>query len=336
MAEARIGCIAILTRLWDQVKRRFSYMVENSQENQVLVDMDASASLPSSSSAVLECKYDVFLSFRGPDTRKGITFDIYDRLNTRGIKTFMDDRDLEVGDAISPTLIAAIKESRFAIVVLSQNYAFSTWCLEELREICLSMEDNRILPLFYNVDPTDVRYHKKGSFKEAFSKHVKSGRHRPEKVKEWKAALNKVANISGWNTTDHKTERALTEAILELLSSKIVPDAIESTGDFQAFEATRVAMDEVWDAFKDNKVTAIGVYGMGGVGKTTLVEHVGAQARKGGIFYYVTKSVVSQNPDFKKLQDTLAEQLGFELPKETETGRAARLKKEIKKREKYL
>ena len=108
MAEARTGCITILKWIWTQVKRRFSYMVENSQDNQVVVDMEASVSLPSSSSTVLECKYDVFLSFRGLDTRKGITFDIYDRLNTRGIKTFMDDRDLEVGDVISPTLIATV------------------------------------------------------------------------------------------------------------------------------------------------------------------------------------------------------------------------------------
>ncbi|KAL6203734.1 hypothetical protein ACLB2K_027433 [Fragaria x ananassa] len=77
-------------------------------------------------------KYDVFLSFRGVDTRKGITIDIYDGLNQRGIKAFMDDPDLKIGDAISRTLIEAIEGSRFAIVVLSQNYASSTWCLEEL------------------------------------------------------------------------------------------------------------------------------------------------------------------------------------------------------------
>nr|XP_004295234.2 PREDICTED: probable disease resistance protein At4g27220 isoform X1 [Fragaria vesca subsp. vesca] len=335
MAEARIGCIAIIKWIWTQVKRRFSYMVENSQDNQVLVDMDASASLPSSSSPV-EWKYDVFLSFRGSDTRKGITVDIYDGLNRGGIKAFMDDPDLVVGDSISPTLIAAIKGSRYAIVVLSQNYASSAWCLEELREICLSMEDNRILPLFYHVDPTDVRYQKKGSFKEAFYKHETSGQHRMEKVKEWKAALNKVANISGWNTTDHKTERALTEAIVKLLSSKIVPDAIESTRDFQAFEATRIAMDEVMKALKDDEVTAVGVYGMGGVGKTTLVEHVGAHARKSGIFDHVIMGVLSQTPDLAKIQGTLSELLSFKFEEDTEIGRAARLSKEIRRRQRIL
>nr|XP_011470932.1 PREDICTED: probable disease resistance protein At4g27220 [Fragaria vesca subsp. vesca]XP_011470933.1 PREDICTED: probable disease resistance protein At4g27220 [Fragaria vesca subsp. vesca]XP_011470934.1 PREDICTED: probable disease resistance protein At4g27220 [Fragaria vesca subsp. vesca]XP_011470935.1 PREDICTED: probable disease resistance protein At4g27220 [Fragaria vesca subsp. vesca] len=328
------------------MKRPFSCMVGNSQDNQVVVDKEmemgpmpgggaSSVAASSSSSSARCCKYDVFLSFRGPDTRKGITFDIYERLNCRGIKTFMDDRDLEVGDTISPTLIKAIKESRFAIVIFSLNYASSTWCLEELIEICLSMEDNRILPLFYHVDPTDVRY-QKGSFKEAFSEHVKSGRHRPEKVQEWKAALYKVANISGWSTTDHKTERGLVEAIVDLLSSKVVPDAIESTGDFQAFEATRQAMNKVMKALIDDKVTYVGVHGMGGVGKTTIVRHVAAQVCKNGTFNHWTMATISQNLDFKKIQGTLAELMGFKLQEETEDGRATRLHKEIMRREKLL
>ncbi|XP_004296346.1 PREDICTED: TMV resistance protein N-like [Fragaria vesca subsp. vesca] len=281
-------------------------------------------------------KYDVFLSFRGIDTRKGITIDIYDGLNRRGIKAFMDDPDLKVGDAISRTLIEAIEGSRFAIVVLSQNYASSTWCLEELREICECMKDqSRILPLFYHVDPTDVRYQKR-SFEEAFSNHETSGRHGTEKVKQWRDALNKVANFSGWNTNDYKTHKELVNVIVEFVSTKVVPDAIESTGDFKVFKATRQAMDEVQEALKEYNVTAIGVYGMGGVGKTTLVEHVSAQARKSGSFDYVTKCVVSQNPSFGILQDALAEQLGFKLHEETEIGRSARLHKEIMRRTKIL
>ncbi|PRQ35278.1 putative toll-like receptor, P-loop containing nucleoside triphosphate hydrolase [Rosa chinensis] len=250
-------------------------------------------------------KYDVFLSFRGVDTRKGITVDIHDRLNRSGIKTFMDEQDLQVGDAISPTLLAAIKESRFAI--------------------------NRILPLFYHVEPSDVRYQNKGSFEEAFSKHKTSGRHELEKVKQWRDALYKVANFSGWNTSDYKTHKKLVDAIEEFLRSKVLTDAIESTRDFKTFKATRKAMDEVMKALKDDEVTTIGVYGMGGVGKTTMVRHVGAQAQKRGIFHHVIMAVVSQSPDLEKIQRTLAELLGVKLSEVTEIGRAARLSKQMRR-----
>ncbi|KAL6200798.1 hypothetical protein ACLB2K_030579 [Fragaria x ananassa] len=167
----------------------------------------------SSSSSTRGWKYDVFLSFRDTGARKGIANDICNRLSRSGIKTFMDEQGLEIGDVISPALIKAIKESRFAIVIFSQNYASSAWSLEELRQICLSMEDNRILPLFFEVDPTDVRHQKK-SFEEAFSKHETSGRHESDKLNQWRAALSKVANISGWNTNDFKTHEELVDNIV--------------------------------------------------------------------------------------------------------------------------
>ncbi|KAM5582483.1 hypothetical protein ABKV19_002744 [Rosa sericea] len=151
----------------------------------------------------VQWKYDVFLSFRGPDTRRSITSYLYYRLQRRGIKTFMDDPDLQVGDVISPALLKAIEGSRFAIVVLSEKFAHSTWCLEELTKICECMEgSNRIFPLFYNVEPSDVRYRTK-SFGEAFNKHASYGRHTLQNVRRWNDALNKVSSFSGWHTKNY-------------------------------------------------------------------------------------------------------------------------------------
>ncbi|KAM5582465.1 putative disease resistance protein [Rosa sericea] len=337
-----IGVIATIKWIWTLVKHRLGYMVEKheptSQDNQEFVNIDASRPLPSpsaESSAARRWNYDVFLSFRGPDTRKGITFELYDRLHRRGIKTFIDDQDLQVGDTISPTLLKAIEESRLAIVVLSEKYASSTWCLEELTKICECMkDDNRILPLFYNVEPTDVRYQKR-SFEEAFTKYENSGRHRSEKVQQWRDALNKVAHFSGWDSKKYKTERELIEDIVEYVCSKVQPIAI-NMGDFEEFEATRQAMNMVMKGLEDDEVTAVGVYGMGGVGKTTMVKHVSDQARKNGIFRHVIMATISQSPDLRKIQDQLADLLGFEFKEETEIGRAARLSKEIMRRNKIL
>ncbi|PRQ35070.1 putative P-loop containing nucleoside triphosphate hydrolase [Rosa chinensis] len=95
-------------------------------------------------------------------------------------------------------------------------------------------------------------------------------------------------------------------------------------------------MNEVMKALTDDEVTAVGVYGMGGVGKTTMVKHVVAHARKSGIFDCVIMGVVSQSPDYRKIQGTLADLLGVTLGAETEIGRAAGLSKEMKRRNKIL
>jgi hypothetical protein len=61
----------------------------------------------------------------------------------------MDDK-LDMGDKIGPTLLKAITESRVAIVVLSEKYASSKWCLLELEKIIECMETNQqiVMPVF--------------------------------------------------------------------------------------------------------------------------------------------------------------------------------------------
>uniref|UniRef100_A0A6N2LLC9 TIR domain-containing protein n=1 Tax=Salix viminalis TaxID=40686 RepID=A0A6N2LLC9_SALVM len=79
--------------------------------------------------------YDVFLSFRGEDTRKTITDHLYSALIQAGIHTFRDDNELPRGEEISPQLLRAIEGSRISVVVFSTNYASSRWCLDELVKI---------------------------------------------------------------------------------------------------------------------------------------------------------------------------------------------------------
>ena len=147
-------------------------------------------------------KYDVFLSFRGEDTRKSFTDHLYAALKNKGIFVFRDDKELEKGGSISPGLLKAIEESRISVIVLSKNYASSTWCLDELAKIveCKNRED-KILPIFYDVEPTMVRK-QTTSFGEAFAKHEEVFRNNVEKVQKWRDALKVVANKSGWELKD--------------------------------------------------------------------------------------------------------------------------------------
>lgn len=156
-----------------------------------------SRSLSSSSSSSFTPQiFDVFLSFRGADTRKNFISFLYKALESKGIRTFKDDKELERGRPISPELLQAIKGSRIAVVVVSVNYAASFWCLEELKEI-LKLENQGLLtviPIFYEIDPSAVR-RQIGVVAKHFKKHEK--RESKERVKSWKEALNKLANLSG-------------------------------------------------------------------------------------------------------------------------------------------
>lgn len=81
------------------------------------------------------CEYDVFLNFRGRDTRHDFTDFLYDRLVDAGVNTFRDEEKLPVGDVISDRLEHAINNSELYIPIFSRNYASSKWCLRELKLI---------------------------------------------------------------------------------------------------------------------------------------------------------------------------------------------------------
>ena len=170
----------------------------------LMVTESASSSSPSSSSTSgCNYEYEVFLSFRGTETRKTFTHDLYTALKKKGIYTFRDDEQLERGTFINEELSKAIKESRFAIVIISNDYASSSWCLTELAEIveCMEMKKLTILPVFHYVDPSDVR-NQRGTFAEAFAKHEERFKETIADVGEWRVALTKVANIAGWDLRD--------------------------------------------------------------------------------------------------------------------------------------
>ncbi|KAF3455379.1 hypothetical protein FNV43_RR00002 [Rhamnella rubrinervis] len=149
-------------------------------------------------------KYDVFLSFRGEDTRLNFTGFLYAALCQKGIfYTFKDDYELEKGKDIGPKLMNAIEDSHYAVVVLSKNYAASTWCLNELAKIVDCMGDSgRIQTIFYHVNPSNVRK-QMGSFGQALAEHQKNPRNSSEDVKRWRNALTKVADLSAWHVEDH-------------------------------------------------------------------------------------------------------------------------------------
>uniref|UniRef100_A0A803KUZ5 NB-ARC domain-containing protein n=1 Tax=Chenopodium quinoa TaxID=63459 RepID=A0A803KUZ5_CHEQI len=104
------------------------------------------------------------------------------------------------------------------------------------------------------------------------------------------------------------------------VSQPAPPPSIEMmpTGDFDAFESTKVAMGKIIEALKHDDNQIIGVYGMGGVGKTSLIREVAKYAKITGMFDEVVIATVSRNPVMLKIQREIAEGLGLQLKEETE------------------
>eukprot|EP00261_Vitis_vinifera_P039382 XP_019080625.1 PREDICTED: probable disease resistance protein At4g27220 isoform X4 [Vitis vinifera] len=93
----------------------------------------------------------------------------------------------------------------------------------------------------------------------------------------------------------------------------------------EALESRMLTLNEVMKALRDAKINKIGVWGLGGVGKTTLVKQVAEQAAQEKLFDKVVTAAVLETPDLKKIQGELADLLGMKFEEESEQGRAARL-----------
>jgi len=147
--------------------------------------------------------YDVFVTFRGEDTRNNFTDFLFEALETKNISVFRDDTNLQKGESIKPELLHAIEVSQVFVVVFSRNYASSTWCLRELEKICecVHVSGKQVLPVFYNIDPSEVRK-QSGIYGEAFTIHEQRFQQEFQMVSKWREALKQVGSISGWDLRD--------------------------------------------------------------------------------------------------------------------------------------
>ncbi|MCI10364.1 TMV resistance protein N, partial [Trifolium medium] len=123
---------------------------------------------------------------------------LYSSLQNAGIYAFRDNDEIQRGDQISISLLQAIGRSRISIVVLSTNYANSRWCMLELEKI---MEIGRtkglvVVPVFYEVDPSEVR-HQKGQFGEKFDDLLSKISVDESTKSNWKRDLIDIGGIAG-------------------------------------------------------------------------------------------------------------------------------------------
>ncbi|XP_056171304.1 disease resistance protein RPV1-like [Syzygium oleosum] len=215
--------------------------------------------------------YDAFLNFRGPDTRKGFADFLYMHMTSKGIRIFRDAEELQPGERISE-ILRAIESSKIYILVFSENYAASKWCLKELTQIvkCTCQSTGKvILPIFYDVDPSDVKL-ETDLYKSALAKHEEDLG--CAVVKPWKEALTTVTGFKGWHLKDQWQGKAVEDITQEVLRVITIRK--------RDLPANLVGIDGPIEDIKkllhgcDADVGFVIIHGIGGVGKTTLAKAV--------------------------------------------------------------
>ncbi|KAH1045442.1 hypothetical protein J1N35_036226 [Gossypium stocksii] len=222
-----------------------------------------------SSSSSCPLKHQVFLSFRGEDTRLNFTAHLLKALKDTGMNIFFDEETLEKGDQLSQALSLAIAAANLSIIVLSVNYASSKSCLAELSGI-MRRKDTQghiVLPIFYHVDPSHVR-NLGGSFKTSFNHHESNRLHQ---VQRWKTAFSEVDKLKGWHIEGGKFDRPETEYIKDIVEY-VIKKLMSSK--FRSAFAELVGIDDqkktILRLIEQEDSRLIGLWGQGGVGKTTL------------------------------------------------------------------
>ncbi|XP_057991688.1 disease resistance protein RPV1-like [Hevea brasiliensis] len=217
-------------------------------------------------------KWDFFISFRGDDTRYGIISHLSKSLKDKQIKTFTNE-ELHKGEEISPELSKIIRESSVSIVIFSENYADSPWCLDELVEILKCKEESGqiVLPVFYKVDPTDVQKFT-GNFEKAFAIAMHGEKGSSQKVDNWKHALMEVSNLSGWDLQNMKYESKLVEEIVNDVLEKF---SYMPKNDY-SYDHNLIGIESHVEKVEwlSNDKQVMGIWEMGGTGKTTVAQEL--------------------------------------------------------------
>ncbi|XP_027908441.1 TMV resistance protein N-like isoform X2 [Vigna unguiculata] len=225
----------------------------------------------SSSSYKLPEKYDVLINFTGDDIHRKFVSHLDSVLTSVGISTFLHHQNSVKATHIQQPIL---KNCRVAIVVFTQTYSQSAWCLNQLQQIIKWHETylRHVLPVYYEIQPSDVRL-QKGDFGKALkatAQQTFSGQQLEDAMSRWSYALTKAANFFGWDENNHRSDAELVDKIVKSLLNLPVLSATRFPVGLQSHVEDLIRTINS----KSREVCTIRICGQGGSGKTTLAKAI--------------------------------------------------------------
>ncbi|VVB10063.1 unnamed protein product [Arabis nemorensis] len=145
-----------------------------------------------------------------------------------------------------------IERASASVVVFSKNYLSSTSCLDKLVRVlqCRRKNSQLVVPVFYGVSPSDV----------VVSEHESA-----DQLREWSSALQELRELPGHQSREECGDCELVEEIVKDVYEKIFPT--ENIGINSRLRGiAHLLCKQTWG------IRRIGIWGMPGIGKTTLAK----------------------------------------------------------------
>ncbi|XP_010428184.1 PREDICTED: putative disease resistance protein At4g11170 [Camelina sativa] len=206
-------------------------------------------------SSSIQQKCDVFVSFKKSDTGKCFVSHLYRSLDRKGITTFKE----ELKDQPFQ-LLQDIGYPKIALVVVSENYISSFWCMSQLTELLKFMKEGSlsVIPIFYEIDPSGL--------------HSITGTTRLT----WSRVLTLLASLPGEHTDNWDDDAGLIDKVTDDVCKKLTTSTTPSDySDLFGMDCHMKALYEMLDiGFHSQDVEKmVGISGVRGVGKTTLARY---------------------------------------------------------------
>nr|VDD33439.1 unnamed protein product [Brassica oleracea] len=143
----------------------------------------------------------VFINFRGVELRYNFVSHLNNNLKRNGINAFIDT-DEDMGKELN-VLLKRIEESKIALAIFSPRYTESDWCLKELAKMKERKDQNmlEVIPIFYKVKPATVK-RQMGEFGDKFRNLVRSID--KETSNKWSEALEDVPLLMGFEVDEKR------------------------------------------------------------------------------------------------------------------------------------